>query len=89
MTMKCYYRIDDGPWIKGFAQSMGGGTQVTFHSRTKDGRVENEITLGSTPEILIHGPWMSVTGYVPVKGQDNTYKLVSLDVSGGWVKPKE
>ena len=87
--MKCYYRIGDGPWIKGFVQSLAGGTQVSFNSRTDDGRVENEITLHSSPEILFFGPWMAVTGYVPVKGEDSTYKLVSLDVSGGWVKPKE
>lgn len=87
--MKCYFRVDDGPWIKGQIVSMGGGTQVSVHSRADDGRVENQITLGSSPEILFHGPWMTVTGYVPVKGTDCTYKLVSLDVSGGWIKPKE
>lgn len=86
--MKCYYRIGDEPWIKGLIQSFAGGTQIQLHSRDENGRVDNEITLG-TPEILFHGPYMSVTGYVPVKGQDHIYKLVSLDVSGGWAKPKD
>jgi len=89
--MKCYYRLDDGPWIKGHIQSMNGGTQINLHSRGDDDRgpVQHEYTLVSTPEVLFHGPWMSVTGYIPVKGQDNIYKLTGFDVSGGWVKPKE
>jgi hypothetical protein len=87
--MKCYYRIDDDPWIKGEVVSMAGGTQINFHSRTEDGRIAHEITLHSSPEVLFFGPYMSVTGFVSVKDQDNIYKLVSLDVSGGWVKPKD
>lgn len=83
--MKCYYRIGDGEWIKGFVQSLAGGTQVNFHSRSASGTVENQVTLGGKPEVLFFGSYMNVTGYVSQK--DGLYKLVSVDVSGGWVKP--
>lgn len=83
--MKCYYRIGDGEWIKGFVQSLSGATEVNFHSRSESGTVENQITLGSRPEVLFCGSYMIVTGLVSQK--DGLYKLVSVDVSGGWVKP--
>lgn len=104
--MKCYYRIGDGEWIKGEIVSMSGGTEINLHSRDQHGRVVHEIALTSSPEVLFHGPYMTVTGYVPKRKPGNPdtpwkngeheqdennnylYTLQSVDVSGGWVKPK-
>lgn len=89
--MKCYYRTDDGPWIKGQITSMSGGTQISFCSRNESGVVD-EIILNSH-EVLFFGEKFSVTGYQQVKDDsgkivNNILKLISVEVSGGWVKPK-
>lgn len=94
--MKCYYRIDESEWIKGHITSMGGGLEINFHPVNEPetnmmvrGKPELLVTLCSRPEVLFCGSYMVVTGYVPIKTEPRTYKIVSVDVSGGWVKPRK
>jgi hypothetical protein len=90
--MKCYYRIEDGKWLKGHANTHRGNLEVHFISRDENGTLIDNTVLTSTPEVLMHDSYMSVTGWVPVPdeaGQRNLYKLVSVDVSPGWVRPKD
>ena len=87
--MKCCYRLDDGPWIKGEIVSMSGGREVNLHSRLEDGTVANELTFAN-PEVLFCGRYMCITGYQAVESisSQRIYKLISVDVSGGWFVPK-
>jgi hypothetical protein len=80
--MRCYFRVDyDETWLKGTVLSMHGGTVVALHSEQKT------ISLHSS-QILFGSGYMNVTGYAR-EGQDNNFKLVSVDISSGWIKPKE
>lgn len=95
--MKCYYQIEDGPWVKGEMLTLRGNTEITFHSRNDKGVVENEITLWK-PEILIHYSGMHVTGWLShtckagdlggkFREGENAYQLIRVDVQ--MRKPKE
>lgn len=91
-----YYRVDESEWIKGHITSMGGGLEVNLHPVDEPetnimvrGKPELLVTLCSRPEVLFAGPYMIVTGYFPIKEQRGKYQLVSVDVSGGWVKPRK
>ena len=83
--MKCYFRIADDEWIKGYVISLHGNREVHFSSEPKDAIKEFYVT---NPEIGFYSRYFSVTGYMPTEDR-GCYQIVSIDVSGGWVKPKK
>jgi hypothetical protein len=83
--MKCYYTDETDTWIKGNIVSTEGGRTVNLSSRNDNGTVVHEITLRQT-EIIFSNSYMIITGYIQQTGND--FKLRSVDVSAGWVKPK-
>lgn len=84
--MKCHYRTDDGEWIKGYMHTLAA-TSIHFHP-AEGTPVGRTYILHSHPEVLFHDNGMRVTGYLVVDSPSNLYKLVSVDASPGWVKPK-
>ncbi len=81
--MKCYYQMPKGEeWIKGYLESLHGGTMVNFHSRTEAGVVENQLTFTNT-ETHFYGSGFSITGYLRV---GELYECVTVKVQT--TKPK-
>lgn len=85
--MKCFYRVDDGVWVKGSVMSFAG-TTVTLSKAVGDRiSVGPELSFFGDPEVLFHGKGFTVTGFVR-QGGDGSFKLLSVEVRPGWVQPK-
>lgn len=83
--MKCFYRIDGGVWIKGEMRTMQG-VDVLIHPT--ESIPDPALTMMfRDPEILFNTTGIMITGYRNID-ENNTYKLVSVDVSPGWTQPK-
>ena len=83
--MKCHYRIDDGPWIKGKVTTRQG-VDVVFEHAEPPYKPE-EVLLFHDPEILFDAPYIRVTGYMRI-GDTDTFRLIGVAISPGWKKPK-
>ncbi len=86
--MKCYYQLNyvkNDAWIKGHMVSWNGSRQVSF-SRVDS--TEN-FTL-SNYEIIFYESGFYISGYQDSGASEGhrVYKLTTVYVSGGWVRPK-
>lgn len=70
--MKCYFRVDSGPWRTGKATSFSGGRELVFEA------AGNIVIKVWNPEIMFCYGTIRVTGYVSV-GRD-LYQLTSIEV---------
>lgn len=80
--MKCYFRVAD-EWIKGYISSLHGNSEVHF---TAEPHTSMKEFLIGHPETSFHSNYFCVSGYMPI---EVGYQFISVDVSGGWVKPKK
>lgn len=83
--MKCYFRLGDDEWVKGHIYSLHGNREIHFTSEP-NGIVKEFYIIN--PEIGFFSRYFCLTGYMPVEDK-GCYQVVSVDVSGGWVKPKK
>jgi hypothetical protein len=86
--MKCHYRYDDEEWVKGYIYTIGGD-RVTLSSHCAS-KVLKEIVFAPHAEIRFNnGDAFTVSGYINTNvGDNNTYRLVCIDVSPTWRVPK-
>jgi hypothetical protein len=86
--VKCYWQEGDGPWVKGYFYTFRGLTEMTFRRETPAGFQDAIVMTAGPPEIEVCDKILRITGFVR-QGTENNYKLVTVDVSPGWVKPRK
>lgn len=92
--MKCYFRLcyDGAQWSKGNLTSLYGNTVQDFSIVDEKGEFKASVCQLSNTEVRFASNYMTLTGFTENKNEptgQKSYHLTSVDVSGGWVKPKD
>lgn len=85
--MKCFYKVDDGVWVKGSVMTFRGTNLMISKAVGGMIAVGPELSFFGEPEVIFHGKGFCVTGFVR-QGETDNFKLVTVEVSPGWTKPK-
>lgn len=95
--MKCYFRTDvknvcwpetaNEEWQKGTITTFNGGRSIEISITNKENAVKSLVLENS--EILFCSRYLIITGYMSYPGSNRTFEMVGVDVSCGWIKPRE
>jgi hypothetical protein len=84
--VRCYYQIDDGPWIKGHLMTSGQTTQLFPEDKKQS--LSNTLLFRADCDCQFFEKGIRITSYMEVNREKNLYRLMTVDVSPGWSRHK-